>query len=334
MKKVLATLLIAAMAAIPLFAAADCSDDSGRIRLCEVTQSVFYAPLYVAINNGYFEDRGLTVELENAGGTDKVTAALVSGSSDIGLMGPEGVIYSDTMSDNIKVFGQLTKRDGSFLVSKKDEADTFEWTDLKGKRVLAGRVGGVPAMTMQYIMNGYGLYDGVDGTVIDTSVAFNMMASVFESDDTVDYTTLFEPTATEYQNSGRGYIVASVGAESGEVPYTAFCARTSFIEEERDTAKNFLAAVKEGYNFIKNNDAATVAKSLVASFDGMTEESLAIAVESYLEIDAWCSTPVMTEESLEALEKIMTNAGELDHEVEFDVIVDNSIAEEVQRENG
>ena len=189
-------------------------------------------------------------------------------------------------------------------------------------------------MTMQYIMNGYGLYDGVDGTVIDTSVAFNMMASVFESDDTVDYTTLFEPTATEYQNSGRGYIVASVGAESGEVPYTAFCARTSFIEEERDTAKNFLAAVKEGYNFIKNNDAATVAKSLVASFDGMTEESLAIAVESYLEIDAWCSTPVMTEESLEALEKIMTNAGELDHEVEFDVIVDNSIAEEVQRENG
>ena len=334
MKKAVAACFAAMLVAVSVLAGTTgCNDGNVRIDLCEVTHSVFYAPLYVALNNGYFKDRGLDVRLTNAGGTDKVTAALVSGSSDIGLMGPEGVIYASEMNDAPVVFGQLTKRDGSFLVSKVDEADTFEWSDLEGKQVLAGRVGGVPAMTMQYIMNGYGLYDGVNCT-INTEVAFNMMGSVFEADDSVDYTTLFEPTATEYQNSGRGYIVASVGAESGEVPYTAFCARTSFIEEERDTAKNFLAAVKEGYNFIKNNDAATVAKSLVASFDGMTEESLAIAVESYLEIDAWCSTPVMTEESLEALEKIMTNAGELDHEVEFDVIVDNSIAEEVQRENG
>lgn len=329
MKKFLCAVMAAAMLALPLTLAVGCSGD-GTIKLCEVTHSIFYAPLYVAINNGYFEDRGMTVELENAGGTDKVTAALVSGSSDIGLMGPEGVIYSESMSDNIQVFGQLTKRDGSFLVSKKDEAKTFKWTDLKGKRVLAGRVGGVPAMTMQYVMNGYGLYDGVDGTNIDTSVAFNMMASVFDSDDTVDYTTLFEPTATEYQNSGRGYIVASVGKESGEVPYTAFCAKKSFLSDKRDTAKNFLAAVKEGYNYIKNNDSKTVAKSLVASFDGMTEESLAIAVDSYLDIDAWCTTPVMTEASLKRLQEIMKNAGELEKEVAFASIVDNGIAEEVQ----
>ena len=328
MKRLFCAALAAMMLMAPL-AMTGCGDDSVRIDLCEVTHSVFYAPLYVAMNNGYFEERGLTVTLENAGGTDKVTAALVSGSSDIGLMGPEGVLYAEGMQDGIRVFGQLTKRDGSFLVSKKDEADTFEWSDLEGKRVLVGRVGGVPAMTMQYIMNGYGLYDGVNGTVIDTSVAFNMMGSVFDSDDTVDYTTLFEPTATEYERAGRGYVVASVGAESGEVPYTAFVAKQSYLTEERGTAKLFLEAVRQGYEFIKDNDSLTVGEALEPSFDGMTAESLAIAVESYLAIDAWCSAPVMTEESLERLKEIMRNAGELDGDPSFENVVDNSLAEEI-----
>lgn len=328
MKRLFCAALAAMMLMAPL-AMTGCGDDSVRIDLCEVTHSVFYAPLYVAMNNGYFEERGLTVTLENAGGTDKVTAALVSGSSDIGLMGPEGVLYAEGMQDGIRVFGQLTKRDGSFLVSKKDEADTFEWSDLEGKRVLVGRVGGVPAMTMQYIMNGYGLYDGVNGTVIDTSVAFNMMGSVFDSDDTVDYTTLFEPTATEYERAGRGYVVASVGAESGEVPYTAFVAKQSYLTEERGTAKLFLEAVRQGYEFIKDNDSLTVGEALEPSFDGMTAESLAIAVESYLAIDAWCSTPVMTEESLERLKEIMRNAGELDGDPSFENVVDNSLAKEI-----
>ena len=158
MKKAISVIFAAIIVAVAALAGVTgCTEDSTRIRLCEVTHSVFYAPLYVALNNGYFEERGLEVTLTNAGGTDKVTAALVSGSSDIGLMGPEGVIYASDMNNAPVVFGQLTKRDGSFLVSKKDEADTFKWSDLEGKHVLAGRVGGVPAMTMQYIMNGYGL---------------------------------------------------------------------------------------------------------------------------------------------------------------------------------
>lgn len=246
MKKIAAALLAATLAVAALAVGLTGCSDMVRIDLCEVTHSVFYAPLYVALNNGYFEDAGLDVRLTNAGGTDKVTAALVSGSADIGLMGPEGVIYASEMKNAPVVFGQLTKRDGSFLVSKKDEADTFEWSDLEGKHVLAGRVGGVPAMTMQYIMNKHGLYDGVNCT-INTEVAFNMMGSVFEADDSVDYTTLFEPTASEFEATGRGYIVASVGEESGEVPYTAFCALGSFIEDERDTAKAFLRAVRKGY---------------------------------------------------------------------------------------
>lgn len=331
MKKLISAVLAAALAVALVCAGLTGCSDGKKIRLCEVTHSVFYAPLYVAINNGYFEDRGLEVSLTNAGGTDKVTAALVSNSSDIGLMGPEGVIYCEEMNDAPVVFGQLTKRDGSFLVSKKDEADTFEWSDLEGKHVLAGRVGGVPAMTMQYIMNGYGLYDGVNCT-INTEVAFNMMGSVFEADDTVDYTTLFEPTASEFEQAGKGYIVASVGEESGEVPYTAFCAKRSYLSKNRDTAKLFLSAVREGYDFIVKNDSAAVAKALAPSFSGTSEESLAVAVESYLAIDAWCSTPVMTEESLDRLQEIMRNAGELDKEADFDRIVDNSLAEETENE--
>lgn len=331
MKKIAAAMLAAMLAVSALAVGLTGCSDGTRVDLCEVTHSVFYAPLYVALNNGYFEEAGLDVRLTNAGGTDKVTAALVSGSADIGLMGPEGVIYASEMNDAPVVFGQLTKRDGSFLVSKKDEADTFEWSDLQGKHVLAGRVGGVPAMTMQYIMNGYGLYDGVNCT-INTEVAFNMMGSVFEADDSVDYTTLFEPTASEFEATGRGYIVASVGEESGEVPYTAFCALGSFIEDERDTAKAFLGAVRRGYEFMCESTPAEVAKSLAPSFDGTSEESLAIAVESYLAIDAWCSTPVMTEESLVRLQEIMENAGELEERVNFDDIVDNSIAEEIMKQ--
>lgn len=331
MKKIAAALLAAMLAVSALAVGLTGCSDGTRVDLCEVTHSVFYAPLYVALNNGYFEEAGLDVRLTNAGGTDKVTAALVSGSADIGLMGPEGVIYASEMNDAPVVFGQLTKRDGSFLVSKKDEADTFEWSDLEGKHVLAGRVGGVPAMTMQYIMNGYGLYDGVNCT-INTEVAFNMMGSVFEADDSVDYTTLFEPTASEFEATGRGYIVASVGEESGEVPYTAFAALGSYLEKERETAKAFLGAVRRGYEFMCESTPAEVAKSLAPSFDGTSEESLAIAVESYLAIDAWCSTPVMTEESLVRLQEIMENAGELEKRVNFDDIVDNSIAEEIMKQ--
>lgn len=329
MKKIVcaafAAMLVAA-AALP--AAAGCSDGT-RVRLCEVTHSVFYAPLYVALNNGYFSDRGLEVTLTNAGGTDKVTAALVSGSADIGLMGPEGVIYASEMNDAPVVFGQLTKRDGSFLVSKKDEADTFEWSDLEGKQVLAGRVGGVPAMTMQYIMNGYGLYDGVNCT-INTEVAFNMMGSVFEADDDVDYTTLFEPTASEFE---------ATGADISSRAWARRAAKCRIRRSARNAAISPSSAAppkpssKPCARAMNLCAARTLRKWRRRSRPRLTARAKSpspVAVESYLETDAWCSTPVMTEESLARLAEIMKNAGELDEEPKFSDIVDNSLAEEIE----
>lgn len=330
-KKIFALVLCCCLVWVSLGLTA-CNEDNGytTVRLNEVTHSVFYAPLYVAINKGYFEEYGMEIELTNGAGSDNTMTALISGSADIGLMGPETTVYCNVqgMNNYPVIFGQLTKRDGSFLLSKQDEADTFEWSDLENKHVLIGRQGGMPAMTMQYIMNMHGLYDGVNCTMND-SVEFALMGSVFDADDTVDYTTLFEPTASLYQNEGKGYIVDSVGSESGEVPFTAFTALNDYLTKNPDTAKNFLLAVNKGYEYMCNNDPEVVAEALAPSFEDTSLESLTYVVESYVDIDAWCSSPVMTEDAYDRLIAIMKNAGELDQDVAFEDIVDNTIATEV-----
>ena len=328
MKKTIALFLIA-VTALMSFALVGCKDDGDgpvKIRLSEVTHSIFYAPLYVAINNGYFEEYGMEIELSNGGGADKVMTAITSKSADIGLMGPEATIYCQAQGqkDYPIIFGQLTQRDGSFLVSKTPQPD-FEWSMLRGKHVLAGRVGGVPAMTMQYIVNNAGLDEETDLN-FNTDVAFNMMAPVFESDDTVDYTTLFEPTASEFEASGKGYIVASVGEASGEIPYTSFSASKSFIEENAELIKDFLRAVKKGYDYIKDNTAEKVAESLEPSFAGTSLESIAASVRSYLEIDAWCDDLVFTEQAYIKLQDVMENAGFLETRVTYTAAVDNTYA--------
>lgn len=305
-----------------------CKKDDNLIRLSEVTHSTFYAPLYVAINNGYFEEEGLKIELTSGEGADKVMASITSRSVDVGFCGPEAVIYCKVngQQNHPVVFAQLTKRDGSFLVSKTN-IENFSWDMLKGKRLLAGRKGGVPAMTLQYVLNQNGIK--LDDLNFDTSVAFANMAGVFQADDTVDFTTLFEPTASEVEASGKGFIVASVGLESGEVPYTAFTASKNFIKENPEKIKKFIRAIIKGYKFTVENDPETVARALSPSFEGISIESLKITIESYIAADAWCTTPVMNRDSFDRLQDIMQNANELSARVNFEDIVDNTYANEV-----
>ncbi len=326
MKKLTTVLFAFVLALTPLFVVGCSGGDRGKVRLCEVTHSIFYAPLYVAINKGYFADEGIEIELTNGGGADKVMSAIASKSADVGLMGPEATIYCQAQGqkDYPVIFGQLTKRDGSFLVSKTPQPD-FKWSDLKGKHVLAGRKGGVPAMTMQYVVNAAGLNEETD-LKFNTDVAFNMMGPVFEADSTVDYTTLFEPTASEFVAAGKGYIVAAVGEAAGEIPYTAFSASKSYLEENAELMKGFLRAVKRGYDFIKSTTPEECAPLLTPSFDGTSEKSAAAALKSYLEIDAWCSTPVFTEQSYIRLQDVMQNADCLDKRVPFSTAVDNELA--------
>lgn len=321
------------LAIVPLSLAACGKDDKTQVTLCEVTHSIFYAPLYIAQNNGYFDEENIDLVLTNGGGADKVITAVISGSADIGLMGPEATIYChvEGQRDYPIIFGQLTKRDGSFLVGRNPEPD-FKWSSLKGKRILAGRKGGVPAMTLQWVLNKNGV--SADAPNFDTSVAFNAMVGTFETDKSISYTTMFEPTASEYVALGKGYIVASVGEASGEVPYTAFSAQKSWLDKNGTIAKSFLRAVLRGYKFMKENTPEIVAKSLAPSFAGTSENSIAAAVKSYIKIDAWASSPAMKEADFNRLQDIMENAGTLSSRADYSLAVDNTIAKALVKELG
>lgn len=222
-------------------------------------------------------------------------------------------------------------RDGSFLVGRKPEPD-FDWANLEGKHILAGRPGGVPAMTLQWVLNKHGV--STNNKNFDTSVAFDAMVGTFETDKSIDYTTMFEPTASEYVALGKGYIVASVGAASGEVPYTAFSAQKSWLKKNNNTAKAFLRAVLRGYQYMSENSPEVVAKSLVKSFPGTSETSAAAAVKSYLEINAWALSPVLDKAPFERLQDIMENAGTLKSRADYNLAVDNTIAKELVEELG
>ncbi len=321
---------ISALAAAGLFFTTPlCSctkTDKEVIRISEVTHSVFYAPFYLSEALGYLEEEGLSLSLTNGGGADNVMASLLSGDTDIGFCGPEAALYvlSGGSTDIPKVIGQLTKRDGSFLVSRKAEPD-FKWEDLKGKEILAGRKGGVPAMTFEYVLNEHGLTNGTDVT-LNFDVAFNLMTSAFEG-GTADYCTMFEPTASDYEKAGKGYKVASVGEASGEIPYTCFIARESWLKKKGDTAEKFLTAVTKACKYAMEADAADVAKLLAPYFTGTDVASLQASVESYKAIDAWKTNLEMTKDSFLRLEKVIDNAGELDEYADYDLLTDNSYAQ-------
>jgi len=229
------------------------------------------------------------------------------------------------MRDHPVIFGQLTARDGSFLIGREAMPD-FEWSDLRGTHVLAGRPGGVPAMTLQYVVETVGGLT-LDDLTFDTSVDFNLMVGAFEGDTRFDFVTAFEPVASDLVRRGRGHIVASVGKASGEVPYTAFSAHQSYISANREMLSDFLAAIMRGLDFILANDADTVAQIISPSFPGTDLQLLSASVVSYLAIGAWNNSPVMTQQSFEKLQDIMQNAGHLNVRADFNLVVDNSIAQ-------
>ena len=301
------------------------------IQLNEVTRSVFYAPQYVAIANGFFEEEGLEIEMTTGQGADKVMTAILAGQSDIGLCGPEASIYvyNEGREDYVEVFAQLTKRDGSFLVSK-NPTDKFSWNDLKGKTVIPGRKGGVPYMTFEYVLKQNGINPETD-LVLDDSIQFDLMAGAFAGGN-AEYVTLFEPTASMTEEQGKGYVVASVGEASGEVPYTAYCAKKSYIEENSDIIEGFTRAVYRGQQWVKEHSAREIAEVIQDFFPDTTVESLEQSVQSYKGIDAWNENPILKEESFDKLQLIMTEAGELDQKAPYDKIVNNSYAEKVINE--
>lgn len=302
--------------------------DDNTIRLCEVTHSLFYTPQYVAMALGYFEEEGLKVEISNGGGADNVMTALLTGETDVGLMGCEAniYVYLQGKKDYPKVVGQLTKRDGSFLVART-KIDDFDYQNLDGKTVLMGRKGGMPAMILQYVLNNKGYTNG-NNITMDYTIQFSALAPAFTG-GTGDFVPLFEPVASQLEVEGKGYIVSAIGHDSGEIPYTCYTATQSFIDKNSDKLEKFLRAVWKGVDYVNNHTASDLAKVVAPYFEGTNEVLLTRAIDNYKKYDMWMNTPVTSKPGFERIQSIMQNAGELSTTVPYDVIVDNTVASKI-----
>ena len=335
MKRFFSIFLLAVIVLSTTIIGAGCSsgNDKQLIRINQVTNSIFYAPLYIAINNGYFEDEGYTVELTTAEGSNTTNVALMTNSADIGLMGPEQNVYSYVNGDtNYPIaFGQLTKRDGSFLISRNNETN-FDWSNLAGKHIIAGRKGGSPAMSLQMALENNG-YDIENDLTFNTSIAFANIAGSFLS-GVGDYMTLFEPAASEFVKTGNGYIVASVGEESGEIPFTCFSTNKDYIKNNPQVIIAFLKAIQRGLIYIQTASIDDVVDSLAPSFAGSSKESLKVGMQNYIANDAWNANPIMTETSFNRLISMLKGAGELanDAVADYTKIINTNFATLVMNE--
>lgn len=309
-------------------------DENGTklVRLNEVTRSVFYAPQYVAIAQGYFKEKGIEVEITTGQGADKVMTAVLAGQSDIGFAGPEASIYvyNEGKEDHTQVFAQLTKRDGSFLVAR-DKTDEFDWNQLKGKTVIPGRKGGVPYMTFEYVLKQKGINPSTDVN-LDDSISFDLMAGAFAGGN-AEYVTLFEPTASMTEEQGARYIVASVGAEAGEIPYTAYFAKKSYIAKNEELIQNFTDAIYKGQKWTQEHSAKEIAELIKDFFPSTDVKMLENSIQRYKDIDAWNKTPVLTEEAFNKLQDVIEEAGELEKRADYEKVVNNKYAEQSIKNN-
>lgn len=324
-RKLICILALIAMAA-GLFGGCKGKEGLTEITLNEVAHSIFYAPMYVAFEEGYFEDEGLKVNLVNGLGADKTMTAVLSGDCDIGFMGAEASIYvyNQGAEDYVINFAQLTQRAGNFLVSKnKDEV--FSWDNVKGKTVIGGRQGGMPEMVFEYILKQHGIDPKKDLTIIQ-NIDFGLTSQAFAAGQG-DYTIEFEPAATGLELNGTGKVVASMGVESGKVPYTSFSAKKSYIKKNPKIIQSFTNAVQKGMDYVQSHTPEQIAEVIAPQFKETDKDTLVKIVTRYYEQDTWKENLVFQEESLNLLQDILEGAGELTTRVPYDTIVTTEYAE-------
>ncbi len=322
-------LLIASLliVTILLFSLAGCQKQELKtIKVSEVTHSIFYAPFYAAISQGFFEEEGLQLEVINSQGADKVLTAVISGDADIGFCGPEAsvYVYNQGKEDYAISFAQLTKRDGTFIVAREPDPN-FTFEKLRGKHVLGGRKGGMPLMSLEWVLKEKGV-DPVKDMNMDTSIQFAALAGAFKG-GTGDYVSLFEPTALALEKEGAGYVVASLGVASGEVPYTCFNATKSFMAENPNEIEGFTNAIYKGQLWVQEHSYEEIAGAIVEFFPDTETDDLTAVVKRYKDQDSWNNTPILSEDSFDHLQDILDSAGELDERAPYSDLVNTSFAE-------
>lgn len=327
-----AAAIILAVTSLPITAFAakkETSSDKALtpITLNEVAHSIFYAPQYVAIENGYFEEEGLELTLVTGFGADKVMTAVISGEADIGFMGAEASVYAyqEGATDPVVNFAQLTQRAGNFLVAREEMPD-FQWDDLKGKKVLGGRAGGMPEMVFEYILRKNGI-DPKSDLEIDQSIDFGSTAAAFTGDSSSDFTVEFEPSATALEKEGNGYVVASLGVDSGYVPYTSYSAKNSLLEKNPQLIQSFTNALQKGMDYVQDHTPEEIASVIKPQFPETDLDTLTAIVTRYHEQDTWKENLVFEQDSFELLQDILEDAGELNARVSYEDLVTTDFAQ-------
>ena len=297
-----------------------------KVVLNEVAHSIFYAPMYVAIEEGYFDEEGVDLELVTGFGADKTMTAVISGSADIGFMGSEASIYTynEGANDYVVNFAQLTQRAGNFLVAREEMPD-FTWEDIKGKNVLGGRKGGMPEMVFEYILKENGI-DPAQDVNIDQSIDFGSTAAAF-AEEKGDFTVEFEPGATSLEKEGKGYVVASLGTDSGYVPYTAFSAKQSYIKDNPEVIQGFTNALQKGMDYVRNHTPAEIAEVIAPQFPETEMDTLTTIVERYYNQDTWKENLIFEESSFDLLQNILEDSGVLEKRVPYGDLVTAEFAQ-------
>ena len=328
----LAAAVVLAVTALPMgvFAAKKDSTEEKltKVTLNEVAHSIFYAPQYVAIEEGYFKDEGLDLTLATGFGADKTMTAVISGEADIGFMGAEASVYAyqEGATDAVVNFAQLTQRAGNFLVAREEMPD-FKWEDLKDKKVLGGRKGGMPEMVFEYILRKNGLDPQKDLT-IDQSIDFGYTAAAFTGDTSADFTVEFEPSATALEKEGAGYVVASLGVDSGYVPYTSYSAKTSYMEKNPEIIQKFTNALQKGMEYVQSHTPEEIAEVIAPQFAETDLDTVTAIVKRYYDQDTWKSNLIFEKESFELLEDILEDSGELSERVSYENLITTKYAQE------
>ena len=328
----LAAAVVLAVTALPMGVFAAKKDRTEekltKVTLNEVAHSIFYAPQYVAIEEGYFKDEGLDLALVTGFGADKTMTAVISGEADIGFMGAEASVYAyqEGATDPVVNFAQLTQRAGNFLVAREEMPD-FKWEDLKDKKVLGGRKGGMPEMVFEYILRKNGLDPQKDLT-IDQSIDFGSTAAAFTGDTSADFTVEFEPSATALEKEGAGYVVASLGVDSGYVPYTSYSAKTSYMEKNPEIIQKFTNALQKGMEYVQSHTPEEIAEVIAPQFAETDLDTVTAIVKRYYDQDTWKSNLIFEKESFELLEDILEDSGELSERVSYEDLVTIKYARE------
>ena len=320
-KNILYILIVFLIALFTLFSLKKENKSDRVLTVGEVTHSVFYTPFYVAIEKNYFKDKNIDIDLSVISGANNVAAAVLSGDIDVGFCGPEATIYvyNAGEKDYLQSFAGLTKRDGQFILAREKIKD-FKFSDLKGKEVLAGRIGGMPEINFENALKNEGI--DKDDVSINTSVDFASLSSAFIS-GTGDFVNLFEPNATKLEQQGFGYVVSSIGKKSGDMPYTAFNAKKSFIKENKQLLKDFTEALNNGIKFTRENDSKTIAKVILNQFPDTSMNDLISIIDRYKKADTWLDSPYIDEDLFNNLQELLINSNQASKKVSYNKLINN-----------